>query len=86
MLFVITLLTSLRFRGVFNGGSDAMTLSVLLALAFFPKNMAAYSIAIQVGISYCIAGWVKLKEPAWIQGRALKLFLSSERYSVPHSL
>ena len=82
-LFFSVFLVSVRWRGVFNGGSDAMTLSQLLALAFFPSRMALLYIGVQVVFSYFIAGVIKLKEPSWRSGKSLQCFLASERYSVP---
>jgi hypothetical protein len=74
VLLLTQVLVSLRWRGAFNGGSDAMTLVVLLGL-----NAAALSpalargallyIALQAALSYFIAGVVKLRGPPVAVGR-----------------
>jgi hypothetical protein len=84
-LFLTTFLCCLRWRGTFNGGSDYMTMVILLSLALawvFRNFEAATSvalgyIAIQVLLSYFVAGVVKLKEPEWRDGRALSVFLTA---------
>jgi hypothetical protein len=89
-LFVTALLQSIRWRGVFNGGSDYMTILVLLALTVascFDYEAGAVPalayIGIQVLASYFIAGVVKIKEPEWRNGRALRAFLASAREGAP---
>lgn len=78
-----------RFRGTFNGGSDYMSVAILLALSFaWTANLAraalAY-VAVQATLSYCIAGLVKLRHPAWRDGSALAGFLevARERHGAP---
>jgi hypothetical protein len=81
----------LRFRGVFNGGSDYMTITVLLGLTLtefhFPTHSLAelglYFIAFHCTISYFIAGIVKLKSQAWRSGLALQAFVLHSNYNVP---
>lgn len=90
-LFLTTLLIAMRWRGTYNGGSDYMTLIVLLALSVAhsfegdPRVAAGalWYVAIQVCLSYFIAGWVKLKNPHWRNGRALSGFLGSSYYDAP---
>lgn len=76
-----------RFRGTFNGGSDSMSVLILLALcaARYPTlhRAALLYIAVQTALSYVIAGLVKLRQPAWRSGEALRTFLSSTRYGAP---
>jgi hypothetical protein len=80
-----------RFRGTFNGGSDSMTVLVLLALSLAwllaPFEVAASAclgyIAVQVTLSYFISGVAKLKEPSWRDGSALRAFVTSQRYGAP---
>jgi hypothetical protein len=87
----VTLLVCVRFRGSFNGGSDAMTVLVLLGLsvaALFPDRPRAALgglgyIALQTVLSYFIAGVIKLKEPSWRRGGALRSFFALPRYGVP---
>lgn len=74
-----------KFQGPYNGGSDRMGLLVLFVVASAqlspdPK-WAEYAygyLAIQVLLSYFMAGVVKLKNPDWRSGKALSdLFLRS---------
>jgi hypothetical protein len=80
-----------RFRGTFNGGSDYLTVLILLALSMrwlcgatplAGKAALAY-IAVQVTLSYFIAGVAKLKEAPWRSGAALRGFVTSESYGAP---
>jgi hypothetical protein len=90
LMFATALLQSLRWRGTFNGGSDYMTILVLLALSVasvFGAEKAALPallyIGVQVVASYFIAGLVKIKEPEWRNGRALQVFMSSAARGAP---
>lgn len=88
ILFATTLATSVRFRGSFNGGSDSMMLVVTLALALahtFPAhaNLAFGYCAIQLALSYTLAGLAKLRDPAWRSGRALAILVELPQYRVP---
>ncbi len=82
-----------RFRGTFNGGSDYLTVLILMALSvawlcgakenpLAGKAALAY-IAVQVTLSYFIAGVAKVKEAAWRSGAALRAFVTSEGYGAP---
>jgi hypothetical protein len=93
-LFLSTWLISVRWRGLFNGGSDSMTIVVSAGLFFtrvtypFPaisKYGLAY-IALQVTLSYFIAGLVKFKNPEWRNGSAMPVFLKTPRYDSPPAL
>ncbi|MBP7843303.1 MAG: HTTM domain-containing protein [Proteobacteria bacterium] len=94
LLFAVTLIISLRWRGSFNGGSDSMTLLVLGALVIaitfknHPKAPIAslWYIAIQSSFSYFIGGFVKIKESSWWNGKALKDFLRSSQYLIPETI
>lgn len=90
VLFGTSLLVALRWRGAFNGGSDAMTLLVLLALtvahAFetpWVRLGAVFHVGLQAGLSYTVAGIVKLRGRRWRDGTALAEFLTVARYGVP---
>jgi hypothetical protein len=80
-----------RFRGVFNGGSDYMTITVLLGLLFVSvastdNTLVRYGffyIAFQCSLSYFIAGIVKIRTPAWRSGLALQAFIKYSNYPVP---
>jgi len=87
----IALLISMRFRGTYNGGSDAMTLLAALCLAIaacapaYPlvqRGCLGY-LALQTCLSYFLAGIAKLKQPSWRQGAALAQFANQPRYAVP---
>lgn len=93
-LIGLCLLSNLRFRGVFNGGSDYMTMTVLVGLTItlygnhdplFEKIGSLY-IATQCTLSYFIAGVIKLKSQAWRSGFALRIFLTQSNYLVPERL
>ncbi|MGE0491089.1 MAG: hypothetical protein AB7S38_17915 [Vulcanimicrobiota bacterium] len=81
VLVLTTVLISLRWRGAFNGGSDYMTVTVLLALAVaaivhHPVMTLAclWYVALQCCLSYFVAGIVKLNRANWRNGRALSAF------------
>lgn len=91
LLFLSQLAVNARFRGTFNGGSDYMSVVLLLGLSLaavggssllLAKAGLAY-ICVQLVLSYFIAGWVKLVQPAWRNGSALRSLLSSSRYGSP---
>lgn len=93
-LWLAQLSVCVRFRGTFNGGSDYLTLLILLALSIswlfdatqhplLGKACIAY-IAVQVTLSYFIAGVAKLKEAAWRDGTALRVFVSAQRHGAPN--
>lgn len=80
LLFLTTLLISVRWRGVFNGGSDYMTIVVLtglLAASAFPQHVtwAIGYVAFQLCLSYFVSGVVKLRRSSWRSGVALRGFL-----------
>lgn len=86
IIFLIHFIICIRFRGTFNGGSDMMTFvvltGVLLSFFFHSKTEPAVSldlgfiyITIHLLFSYFKAGFVKIKQPDWQQGKALAVFL-----------
>jgi len=85
------LLTSLRWRGNFNGGSDSMTLTVLLGsftgLLFYSSPVvvqgALFYVAIHIVLSYFIAGLVKLRHREWRNGNEFERFLNASSYPTP---
>lgn len=86
-LFILTVLINLRWRGSFNGGSDSMTLIVLLGLIpheLFNSPIALkgglYFIAIHSVFSYFLAGFTKVKKSKWQNGQALQIFLKDSLY------
>lgn len=86
--FAATFAIAIRWRGTYNGGSDAMLLVVLLAISLartFPAhaNAALAYAAVQLVLSYFIAGIAKLGDPAWRTGRAMPLIVTLPHYRVP---
>jgi hypothetical protein len=89
-----TALLGWRGRGHFNGGSDAFTLVLSSALTIaclpgaseLPRRVAVGYIAVQLTLSYFIAGVAKLKESKWRTGQALSEFVALPRYAVPQLL
>jgi hypothetical protein len=87
-LLASTVLIALRWRGTFNGGSDYMSVLVLVALlvvSLFPLSekvqlAVLWYLAIQLVTSYFIAGMVKLKKANWRSGAAFKGFVDSTIY------
>jgi hypothetical protein len=89
-IFLIFMLTGTvviawRFRGTFNGGSDYMTVTVLIGL-LLPKPLGYWYIVVQLILSYMIAGLVKLKNREWRNGQALRELLTRSNYIVPKSI
>lgn len=84
------LLVCTRFRGAYNGGSDAMTLVVLLAVAVarlagderVTRISLAY-VSAQLVLSYFVAGVAKLASPHWRSGRALARLVARPPYAAP---
>lgn len=92
-LVVLGLLMLKRFQGPYNGGSDRMSLLILccLTLALFlpstrAKELVFGYMALQVVLSYFIAGWVKIVNPQWRQGRALQDVFLFSAYPVSEAL
>jgi hypothetical protein len=88
VLLATTLLVCVRFRGTYNGGSDAMTVIVLLALCVARLDESQVAIqaglayaAVQLTLSYFLAGVAKLRASAWRSGRALNAVLLTPPYA-----
>jgi len=91
LLLVTQLGIGARFRGTFNGGSDYMSVVVLLGLSvsalgqsspLLAKAGFAY-VCVQLVLSYFIAGVVKVVRADWWNGRALSRLVASHRYGAP---
>ena len=73
------------FNGPYNGGADRMSLLILLCLtATFTlpeprwRELAFGYLGMQLLLSYFMSGWVKIVNPDWRSGRALRdVFLFS---------
>ncbi|MBS2035682.1 hypothetical protein JST97_11895 [bacterium] len=70
ILIGITLLSAIRFGGSLNGGSDYMTLVILSSLLL---PWGRIYLAVQLTLSYVVAGLVKIRLPEWRNGKTLTL-------------
>jgi len=68
-----------RFQGPYNGGSDRMSLLLLCCLLMSHlaptrqwQEIALGYLSVQLVLSYAISGWIKLSNPDWRSGQALK--------------
>ena len=82
-----------RFAGPYNGGSDRMGLLVLYCLtlahalpAGLPQEAAFGYLAVQVVLSYFVSGQVKLVNPDWRSGAALRDVFAYSAYPVSDGL
>ncbi|MEP6017918.1 MAG: HTTM domain-containing protein [Paracoccaceae bacterium] len=82
-----------RFDGPYNGGADKMSLLILTCLSLvhhapslFWAEMAMAYLAIQVVLSYFVSGWVKLQNPDWRNGTALRDVFGFSAYPVTENL
>jgi hypothetical protein len=82
-----------RFDGPYNGGADRMALLVLVCLTaalWAPSTrwaeLALGYLAAQLVVCYVMAGWVKLANPDWRTGRALRDVFLFSIYPVAESL
>lgn len=92
-LAVISLVMLHRFDGPYNGGSDKMSVLILWCLllahimptSYLQKAVFGY-LAIQLTLSYFVSGWVKLLNPEWRSGRALRDVFAFSAYPVSEGL
>jgi hypothetical protein len=91
LLWLSQVAICVRFRGTFNGGSDYMTVLILMTLSIaelarshplLQKACLLYC-AVQVTLSYGIAGIAKIKEADWRSGSALRDFITCAPYATP---
>lgn len=80
IMLVTTWLIAWRWRGTFNGGSDTMTVHILAAgvvHSWVPEweYGCLIFVALQITLSYFVAGLAKLSQPEWRNGEALRKFL-----------
>lgn len=87
-LLVISILTAIRWRGTFNGGSDYMSVIVLISLGISQLSShgdyqlaGVYYVCFHAASSYFFAGLVKIKSPDWRNGNALRSFITATIYS-----
>lgn len=82
-----------QFQGPYNGGSDRMSILILCCLCLaswapspqWQEAIFGY-LAVQLVLSYFIAGWVKIMNPEWRNGRALCDVFYFSAYPVSESL
>ncbi|HSC68341.1 MAG TPA: HTTM domain-containing protein [Cellvibrio sp.] len=93
VLLVTSIVLIKRFQGPYNGGSDTMSLLVLLCLWLshwapvgYWKEIALGYLAIQLVLSYFQSGWVKVINPDWRNGRALQQVFAFTAYPVSNRL
>jgi len=82
-----------RFRGPYNGGSDTMTLLILICILLsnlaptrYWQEIALGYLAVQAVLSYFQSGWVKLINTDWRSGRALQQVFALSAYPVSEAL
>lgn len=92
-LLAIGLYSLHRYQGPYNGGSDKMSLLILtcftVAQSSPQTSIAEYALgylALQVILSYFMAGWVKLKNPEWRSGIALQNVFLFSAYPVSENV
>jgi hypothetical protein len=89
ILLVIAALLLVRFQGPYNGGSDAMSILVLLCVflvhvaptAFWQEVAFGY-LAFQLLFSYFQSGYVKVINADWRSGQALRDVFAFTAYPV----
>lgn len=92
-LALLSLVILHRFQGPYNGGSDRMGLLALWCLALAQlmpthpwREIAFGYLGLQLVLSYAIAGWVKIVNPDWRSGRALRDVFQVSVYPVSEDL
>jgi Vitamin K-dependent gamma-carboxylase len=93
LLLVCGFILLMRFRGPYNGGSDSMTLLVLLCLWVshlapnqFWRELALGYLSFQLVFSYVQSGWVKIANSDWRSGNALRDVFAFSAYPVSENL
>jgi hypothetical protein len=92
-LLIIAVWLLYRFQGPYNGGSDAMSILLLICLWLshlapnqFWREIALGYLAFQVIFSYFQAGYIKIINPAWRSGDALREVFAFTAYPVSESV
>lgn len=93
LLLLIGIAALYRLRGPYNGGSDRMSLLLLICLLLSHvapsrqwQELAVGYLAVQLVLSYAISGWVKLCNPDWRSGQALQDIFAFSAYPVSENL
>lgn len=89
----LSLLILHRFQGPYNGGSDRMGLLALWCLTLSRlapvpqwKELAFGYLGVQLVLSYVVSGGVKIVNPDWRSGRALRDVFQFSAYPVSEAL
>ena len=89
----LSLLILQHFQGPYNGGSDRLGLLALWCVTLarvLPveawRELAFGYLGVQLMLSYFISGWVKIINPDWRTGRALRDVFQFSAYPVAESL
>ena len=89
----LSLVVLQRFQGPYNGGSDRMGLLALWCLTVSQLMPSAQGqelffgyLGAQLVLSYVISGWVKVINPDWRSGRALRDVFQFSAYPVSEDL
>jgi len=92
-LALLSLVALRRFQGPYNGGADRMGILALwcLTLSRWLPTEAARELAfgylgVQLILSYFIAGWVKIRNPDWRNGEALRQVFAFSAYPASEGL
>lgn len=93
LLLLLGVAALYRFQGPYNGGSDRMSLLLLFCLLISHvaptqrwQEITLGYLSVQLLLSYSISGWIKLANPDWRTGQALKDVLEFSAYPVSESL
>lgn len=88
-LFIIACVLLYRFQGPYNGGSDCMSILVLLCLflshiapSAFWQQLALGYLAFQLTFSYFQSGYIKIINADWRSGQALADVFAITAYPV----
>lgn len=92
-LLIIACVLLYRFQGPYCGGSDCMSVLVLLCLFLsriaptqFWREIALGYLAFQLSFSYFQAGYIKVINPEWRNGKALTDVFAITAYPVSQSV
>jgi hypothetical protein len=92
-LALLSLVMLQRFQGPYNGGADRMGILALWCLTlsrWLPteaaREMAFGYLGVQLVLSYFIAGWVKISNPDWRKGKALRQVFAFSAYPASEGL
>ena len=93
LLLGLSALTLRRFDGPYNGGSDRMSVLILICVCLshiaptLRLQEASFGyLGVQLVLSYAMAGWVKAVNPEWRNGEALRKVFARSAYPVAENL